>query len=262
MSIEQGIESGIEQDARVGVREQWEDKLPLSEIFGPTWQGEGPHTGRVCTFVRLGHCNLSCEWCDTPYTWDGERYDLERAITDTHWRTIVDEVDRRSTFLTVISGGEPLIWQQTPAWRKLIAHLTTMSPDSEVHVETNGTIAPLRHQMIKHYTVSPKLTTGDPVKKRIKPRAIEAFNELAQVEGRACFKFVCRTSDDVLDVQMFVAEHDLCPTDVWIMPETGPMDTTDDIIRRHRSLARRTLDLGFNTTTRLHTLLFGTERGH
>ena len=44
--------------------------LAVSEIFGPTHQGEGPSTGRLCGFVRLARCNLSCLWCDTPYTWD------------------------------------------------------------------------------------------------------------------------------------------------------------------------------------------------
>ena len=45
-----------------------EDTSPVSEVFGPTLQGEGPHAGRPCHFIRLGGCNLSCSWCDTPYS--------------------------------------------------------------------------------------------------------------------------------------------------------------------------------------------------
>ena len=55
--------------------------LPVSEVFGPTIQGEGPHAGRRVYFVRLGGCNLSCSWCDSAYTWDGETYDLREELT-------------------------------------------------------------------------------------------------------------------------------------------------------------------------------------
>ncbi|MDQ3757733.1 MAG: 7-carboxy-7-deazaguanine synthase QueE, partial [Actinomycetota bacterium] len=34
--------------------------LVVSEVFGPTWQGEGPSVGRTAAFVRLGRCNLAC----------------------------------------------------------------------------------------------------------------------------------------------------------------------------------------------------------
>lgn len=43
--------------------------LTVSEIFGPTLQGEGPTAGRRAGFLRLGRCNLACSWCvaaDTP----------------------------------------------------------------------------------------------------------------------------------------------------------------------------------------------------
>src|SRR5437764_321458 len=44
------------------------DTLVVSEVFGPTAQGEGPALGRRCGFVRLGGCNLSCSWCFAPDT--------------------------------------------------------------------------------------------------------------------------------------------------------------------------------------------------
>ena len=49
--------------------------LNVNEIFGPTIQGEGPHTGRLVGFLRLAGCNLACSWCDTPYSWDWTKYD-------------------------------------------------------------------------------------------------------------------------------------------------------------------------------------------
>lgn len=52
-----------------------EGELVVSEVFGPTFQGEGPSLGRRAGFVRLGRCNLDCSWCDTPNTWDWSRFD-------------------------------------------------------------------------------------------------------------------------------------------------------------------------------------------
>lgn len=43
------------------------DGIPVSEIFGPTVQGEGPLIGRPTVFVRTGGCDFRCSWCDTLY---------------------------------------------------------------------------------------------------------------------------------------------------------------------------------------------------
>ena len=56
--------------------------LVVSEVFGPTVQGEGPSAGRLCGFVRLGRCNLACDFCDTGYTWDWDRYDAAVELTE------------------------------------------------------------------------------------------------------------------------------------------------------------------------------------
>ncbi len=42
--------------------------LVVAEVFGPTFQGEGPSAGQRAGFVRLGRCNLTCEWCFVPET--------------------------------------------------------------------------------------------------------------------------------------------------------------------------------------------------
>ena len=42
-------------------------RIRISEIFGPTIQGEGPLMGRPTVFVRTGGCDYRCRWCDTLY---------------------------------------------------------------------------------------------------------------------------------------------------------------------------------------------------
>ena len=42
-------------------------RIRISEIFGPTVQGEGPLIGCPTVFVRTGGCDYRCSWCDTLY---------------------------------------------------------------------------------------------------------------------------------------------------------------------------------------------------
>ncbi len=45
------------------------NKLPLVEEFF-TIQGEGFHTGEAAWFIRLGGCDVGCNWCDSRFSWD------------------------------------------------------------------------------------------------------------------------------------------------------------------------------------------------
>jgi len=85
------------------------DVLVLSEVFGPTIQGEGRHAGLPCVFVRLGRCNLDCRWCDTPYTWDWEHYDPATELTKRTVTDVLAEVEERAVSadtIIVVSGGQ------------------------------------------------------------------------------------------------------------------------------------------------------------
>lgn len=230
--------------------------LPLSEVFGPTWQGEGPDTGHLCWFVRLGLCNLHCEWCDTPYTWDDTRYDVAAECPDTDVAVILDRLAALGAGAgdtIVLTGGEPMI--HAPRLQ------TLLDPRYRWTVETNGTIAPppwwgLR---VAHTTVSPKVaTTADPEKRRIKPAALTAWAVLART-GAATFKVVVSTPEDVAAAGRLADAYGIPRRRVMAMPEgIHPADVLD----HHRTLANAILSEGLSTTTRLHTLLWGDERGH
>lgn len=231
--------------------------LPLSEVFGPTFQGEGPYTGQPAVFVRLGHCNLSCSWCDTPFTWDSQRYNLATECPDTPVEQVVEDAAARGARLFIVSGGEPLMHQRKPAMHTLVSQL---SKQGAVHIETNGTIPPTpwARDLVAHFSVSPKLSNNgaDPAKRRIKPRAIAEFADLA-AKGRACFKFVATRPEDLNEVDKLVDEHRVPASAVWIMPEGT---TSEQVLGTHRDIADAVLQRGYNTTTRLHTLLWEQER--
>jgi 7-carboxy-7-deazaguanine synthase len=123
------------------------DALEVSEVFGPTFQGEGPSAGRRCGFVRLGRCNLHCSWCDADYTWaytphhtgyTGKVFDPAVELAPMTAPAIMDAIQRMGVEMVVVTGGEPLVQQ------KRLAPLLTLLTNSHywVEMETNGTIAP------------------------------------------------------------------------------------------------------------------------
>ena len=80
-------------------------KIPVLEIFGPNFQGEGRSIGQKTMFVRTGGCDYSCAWCDSAFTWDGsEKPDLLTA------EEILTQLDALGSYGHVtISGGNPLL---------------------------------------------------------------------------------------------------------------------------------------------------------
>lgn len=250
-------ETGPESGAR-GHAIDGNDLLVVNEIFGPTVQGEGPSAGRHCVFLRLGGCNLSCRWCDTPYTWDwqgvsdegrahlpaDELHPMPRA-------TVLDRLIAYGARLVIISGGEPLSQQKRllPLVRDLVA------AGKEVEIETNGTISPQPRLSGTgaRFNVSPKLAhSGDPARRRIVPSALEEFARLPH----AIFKFVCRDHSDLDEVAALVERYELHP--VWIMPVGR---TSEEVLRGLRTLIDDVVTRGWNMTVRLHVLAWETKRG-
>jgi 7-cyano-7-deazaguanosine (preQ0) biosynthesis protein QueE len=227
------------------------DHLVVSEVFGPTFQGEGPSLGQRAAFVRLGRCNLACSWCDTPYTWRWEDHDPDVELRSVATGQVLADVMAMRTGLLVVTGGEPLLQQH--ALPGLLEGARALG--MQVEVETAGTIipAPDVDRLVNRWNVSPKLaSSGNPVERRHKPEALRAF----QATGRASFKFVVADAAELEEVAQIVDEHLL--TDVWIMPEgTDAAAITD----RMRALAAPVLERGWNLTTRLHVLVWGDQRG-
>lgn len=228
-----------------------DDELVVAEVFGPTFQGEGPSTGRRAAFVRLGRCNLDCSWCDTPFTWDWDRFDPATELRHVTVPSVLADLEAMTPDIVVITGGEPLLQQ-----RRLVPLVDAcVARGWPVEIETNGTIAPQRAllDLVHQWNVSPKLAnSGVPLDKRIRPDALDAL----VASERAIFKFVAATEADLDEVSELVAAHALRP--VWIMPEgTDPIV----LVERARALAQPVLDRGWNLTGRLHVLLWGDKRG-
>lgn len=236
------------------VRWAEDNRLGVSEVFGPVYQGEGPYAGRRCHFLRLMRCNLTCAWCDTPFTWDADRYDLAKETTRMKATEILDKVGEDG--LVVLSGGEPLLWQRTAPFKELLTLL--VDSGNEVHCETNGTIYPTAEN-IRHYSVSPKLfDQGDPISKRIKHEPLTHFADLSR-RGKAIFKLVVANEAEVAEASRFFETLDIPQHARWVMPEGRDAQT---ILDRAAAIEDTALHFNLNLTLRQHVLMHGDQRGY
>ena len=225
--------------------------LAVSEVFGPTLQGEGPTAGHRAGFVRLARCNLDCAWCDTPYTWDWTRFDPSAEVHDVPVADVLARLDAMDPGRVVVTGGEPLLQQ-----RALVPLLGACAERGwPVEVETNGTIAPEPDvvALVSTFNVSPKLSnSGVAPERALRPAPLASLRD----SGKAVFKFVVSGPADLDEVAAVVDAHGLRP--VWVMPEGT---SAPALLERLRELADPVAARGWNLTPRLHVLLWGDERG-
>jgi len=220
--------------------------LVVADIVGPTVLGQGTAAGRRCTLIRLGGCNLSCSWCDTPSAWDSTRYDLDRQLAQWPATQVALTALSCDPALVVVTGGEPLLQQRSAGWPILLRSLTGV----EVGLETNGTIAPSEETLrgVSWVTVSPKLAhAGDPSWERIKGDVLMTWGQLAYSHDVE-FLFVVRDSGDVATVNTLVLVHGLPANRVWVSPEGT---TTATVVTRLHEVADAALEAGFNVAPRI-----------
>lgn len=80
-------------------------KLPVLEIFGPTFQGEGRAIGQKTMFVRTAGCDYHCDWCDSAFTWDGSEKPTRMTADE-----VIEALDALGTYdYVTLSGGNPAL---------------------------------------------------------------------------------------------------------------------------------------------------------
>ena len=102
--------------------------MKVVEIF-KSIDGEGIRVGYPVTFIRLAGCNLRCNYCDTKYSYEDEKF------TEMTPQEIYNQVYKLGGKRITLTGGEPLIHKDV----KVLVDLL-IQKGYEVNIETNGSV--------------------------------------------------------------------------------------------------------------------------
>jgi 7-carboxy-7-deazaguanine synthase len=201
--------------------------LEIQEIF-QTIQGEGLYAGWPSVFIRLGGCNLACDFCDTEF----ENY-KPIALTDII-STVQSLSNKGAINLAVITGGEPL--------RQPIGKLCSLLIENGfiVQIETNGTLFQELDERVD-VVCSPKNTNG--TYSQIRPDLLERIS---------AFKFIISAHDKNYSNTAEIGQS-LYNVPVYIQPmdEQDPIKNTANL-----NLAiKLAMANGYRLSMQLHKLI-------
>lgn len=221
-------------------------------------QGEGITMGCAALFLRLHHCNLSCTWCDTRYTWDNalEEYhsgsaEVSVPVLAGRLKSAWDRgcINKTLSRRLVITGGEPLM--QLKGLDELVDSLEGWVNE----VETNGTIMPSPVLLERcQFNCSPKLShSGVSAGKRIKASVIKAI-----LNANSQFKFVVQGPEDIGEAERdFIKPFDIPADRVIIMAQGVTQEQICDISGK---VVERVKLSGYRLLPRLQVSLWGARR--
>jgi len=225
--------------------------LKYSEINLDTFQGEGEFAGVPCNFLRLSGCNLSCIWCDTPYTWNWvntkfkhpEKFDPKKEVFSIEVNKLATLLNKHELKHLVISGGEPLLQQ------KKLTLLLQQLQGYFVEVETNGTIEPEDDfaKLVNRFNVSPKLKMSENSKPAIK---IDALLKL--ISYNTILKFVVQTENDIEELNKILTQLNIEKNRVYLMP----LATSLEQLNKGLLFLK---DKGFRISSRFHIEKYGKD---
>lgn len=138
--------------AMAGPTESGGRRFLVAEIFGPTFQGEGPLAGCKTMFVRFAGCDFRCRMCDSLHAV------LPELIARTASRLTAAEILAQlqqlaagsGTRWVTLSGGNPALWDLRALCDLL--HRAGFA----IAVETQGSLAPAWLRACEVVVVSPK----------------------------------------------------------------------------------------------------------
>ncbi|RBW62835.1 7-carboxy-7-deazaguanine synthase QueE [Ruegeria sp. A3M17] len=230
--------------------------LKISEIFGPTVQGEGALIGQPTVFVRSGGCDFRCSWCDSLHAVDSAyRHDWAAMETQAVW----SEVQRLSGGrpLTVsLSGGNPAIQDFGPLIQQGKAEGYAFA------CETQGSIAKPWFADLAMLVLSPKPPSSG------EDMDWTAFDACLNVRpAQTVLKIVIFDDTDFNWARSVADRHPDLPLYVQPgNPETDPASPVDltNATSRMDWLIDKTLNAGWfapRILPQLHVLIWGNKHG-
>ncbi|WP_350334136.1 7-carboxy-7-deazaguanine synthase QueE [Coralliovum pocilloporae] len=237
------------------------ERIRISEIFGPTIQGEGALIGRPTVFVRTGGCDFRCSWCDTIYAVDSAfRHDWKPMSAE----AILDDVER-------LSGGEPILITLSggnPAIQPLGGLLRAgHERGHSFAMETQGSLAKDWFAQLDYLTLSPKPPSSAHT---LSDHDIEACLDAAGDHPESALKFVVFDETDYQFAKQIAAQYP--SLSVYLQPGNRDVDgleqpgepDQDGLMSKLEWLVERVAeDRWFKASVlpQLHVVIWGGKRG-
>jgi len=237
------------------------DPVRVSEIFGPTIQGEGALIGQPTVFVRTGGCDYRCSWCDSLHAVDTE---YRHTWAPMQPGAVLAEVARLSggrPILVTLSGGNPAIQPLGP----LIAE--GRARGYRFAMETQGSVARGWFADLDMLVLSPKPPSSGMAVDRAAFDACRA----AAGDARTVLKIVVFDEADYRWAREVAGRYPSLP--LYLQPGNHTPPPPDDdaatvdqagIDARMRWLVDRVVADGWFSATvlpQLHVTLWGNRRG-
>lgn len=231
--------------------------IKVSEIFGPTVQGEGPLIGKPTVFVRTGGCDYRCSWCDTLFAVLPEYSETWTPMTPEDILTEVKILTGGTPVLITLSGGNPAMQKLEPLIELGKAQGFSFA------LETQGSLSRDWFALLDWLFVSPKPPssgeTPDWVQLEASIKAAGSANMALKVPvfDEADYAFARTVADRFPDVALYlqVGNDKVSCTDT--------NDLREHITARYRWLVERVAKDHWFTPTllpQLHALIWGNER--
>lgn len=230
-------------------------KLPVLEIFGPTFQGEGRAIGQKTMFVRTGGCDYHCDWCDSAFTWDGSEKPTRMTSDE-----VIAALDELGTYdYVTLSGGNPALLAANMA--ELVKKLKARGV--KLAVETQGSRWQDWLLDVDDVTLSPKPPSS---KMTVNMETLDFIVEKLP-KDRVTFKIPIFNDEDLDFAKMI---QDRYQPDVLYLSAGNPEPKADGSIVQHQlerlaqlwdRIARDNSWGNVRVLPQLHTLVYDNKRG-
>lgn len=233
------------------------DTIRISEIFGPTIQGEGALIGQPTVFVRTGGCDYRCSWCDTPFAVDSEFRKTWKNMSAADIFADVEKLSGGKPLMISLTGGNPAIHNMEPLIK------LGKAKGYRFALETQGSIAQDWFSQIDVLTFSPKPPSSGMVTDWAK------FDECltaAAYDPELAMKIIIFGETDYAFARDAAARYPHLPLYLQAGNHTpaAAKPDTDGIMARMRWLADKIKDdqwFSAKILPQLHVLMWGNQRG-
>ncbi len=239
-----------------------QDKIRISEIFGPTIQGEGALIGQPTIFVRTGGCDYRCSWCDTLHAVDSKFRDSWKPMSAEEIFEEIEKLSGGNPIIISLSGGNPAIQPLKP--------LIDLGHDKgyKFALETQGSVVKDWFADLDVLILSPKPPSSDmDTDYNLLSESIKAAGDNLDI----LLKIAIQNEADYLYARAIAKKYKDIPIYLQPVNHTPPsVDNNDDkididgIMERMRWLIDRAQQDNWSDVhilPQLHILLWGNKKG-